>query len=61
MNLKDATEEFEKRLSAAAPNSRSRIAKGASNAPFRIEGGFRLGIWNLDSIKRRILAERQPH
>lgn len=51
MTPAEAVEEFSSRLRAAVPDADLRMLKGASNIPFKIEEGFRLGIWNLASMK----------
>lgn len=63
MNIEDQTQEFINRLQAKYPNASRSIAKGASNGAFMLGGGFRFGLYNIDTIdfggtKPVILATR---
>ncbi|MCY1040412.1 hypothetical protein OV208_03685 [Corallococcus sp. bb12-1] len=50
MTPDDAKDEFLTRLRDAHPEAMSSFAFGASNAPFVLDGGFRFGLYNIDSI-----------
>lgn len=52
MNVQDQLTEFSRRLSCWGELSGSfkeRRATGASNTPFPIKGGMRIGIWNIEN------------
>ncbi len=49
MNLEEQTDEFIKRLEAKYPGSGRSTAMGASNGAFMLEGGFRFGLYNIDT------------
>ncbi|RKH90181.1 hypothetical protein D7Y21_07620 [Corallococcus sp. AB045] len=51
MTPSELVAEFSRRLSAAIPDAKLRKLEGASNLPFKIDAGFRLGIWNLTGLK----------
>lgn len=48
MTLKEAVDQFESRLQAVSAGAKVRMLNGASNSPFKIEDGFRIGIWNFE-------------
>ena len=52
MNVSDQLAEFSSRLARwqeLAGGFRERRATGASNTPFPVKGGLRLGIWNIEN------------
>lgn len=61
MTLDEAWEEFTKRVTAAVPGADMRAAVGASNAAFMMQGGFRLGLYNVDALDYEgLLAANRP-
>lgn len=52
MRIVDQLEAFKKRLELweeLQEGFRERLATGASNTPFPVKGGFRIGIWNIEN------------
>lgn len=52
MRIVDQLEAFKQRLNLwdeLRDGFRERMATGASNTPFPVKGGFRIGIWNIEN------------
>jgi hypothetical protein len=57
MNLEEQTKEFLARLEAKFPGAARSTAMGASNGAFMLEGGFRFGLYNIDTIDFQAMAK----
>jgi MoxR-like ATPase len=57
MTPQEQTTEFKKWLEERYPRSRPQVMAGASNLPFAVGQGFRIGIFNLDSFNAKSSKE----